>query len=253
MNSKTVRLLWVLTIASLKARYRNTMSGLLWVIMYPVISYSVQVFAFTVIFQVKSANYPIYLLAGLIPWIFLVQSVDMCTGSYLQWGSVLKNVPIPPLVIPMIQVLDNFINYFVAYFLLVGFYFFKGDISFINILISVFPIGVFVVFTTSLCVSFAIINVKFRDLKFILTFVFSLLFYLTPIFYSSQILPTHVKFYIEMSPFYWMVRPFQELFLYGASQVFYNYMYYAIATSLISLVMMIFIWKKFKSNVVFYG
>ncbi len=242
-----------MTKASLKSRYRNTFSGLMWVMLYPVITYLVQVFAFTVVFQVKSYNYPVYLLAGLIPWIFLVQSVEMCTGSYLQWGSFLKNIPIPPIVVPMIQLFDNFINYFVAYFFLIAIFLIKGNIPLTNVFFLIFPIFFFLIFTISLCISFSVLNVKFRDLKFILSFIFSLLFYLTPVFYKIDLLPEYIRKILIFSPFYIMIRPFQELLMNGHGSPFLNSLLNALFVSAASFISMLIVWKKFRNNIIFYG
>ena len=252
-NARTFRLLKVLTEASLRSRYRNTFYGLLWVLLYPILSYAVQVFAFTFIFEVKLPKYPVYLMAGVLPWVFLVQSVEMCTGIYLYWGTVLRNVPIPPIIIPLIQLLDNFLNYFFAYFVLILFFVIKGDISIVNVGYLVLPIFTFSLFVSSLCITFALINVKFRDLKFILTFVFSLLFYLTPVIYSIQQVPERIRNIVSYNPFYFQIRPFQELLVNGATRDFFSFFLVALITSLIAFVVFFIIWKKFKNNVVFYG
>jgi ABC-type polysaccharide/polyol phosphate export permease len=81
--ARDLRLVRVLTGANIQSRYRNTFYGFLWVVMNPILTYAVQVFAFTTIFHVKSFNYPVYLLAGLFPWMFILQSVEMCTSIFL--------------------------------------------------------------------------------------------------------------------------------------------------------------------------
>ena len=252
-NQKMLRLIYVLTVANLRARYRNTFYGVIWVLLYPILMYGAQVFAFTVVFEVKDPNYPLYLLAGIIPWIFIVQSVEMCTGVYLQWGHSLKNLPIPALIIPSIQLLDNFINFFGAYFLILIFYAFQGKVTASQILISFFPTFSLVMFVSGMCTVFALINVRYRDLKFVLSFLFSLLFYLTPIFYSINSVPVSVRWLIGNNPFHFLLRPFQELFINGTTDNFYHYQYVAFFMAFLSLLISYLSWRKLKNNVVFYG
>lgn len=252
-TQKMLRLICVMTAANMKSRYRNTFYGLIWVLLYPILIYVVQVFAFVYVFKVQQPNYPLYLLAGLIPWIFIVQSVEMSTGIYLQWGHTLKNMPIPPLIIPFIQLLDNFINFFSAYYLILMFYLYTGKISFYQIILSIFPTFTLVVFVTGMCTLFALFNVRFRDLKFVLSFIFTLLFYLTPICYPLSSVPEELKWLIGNNPFYFLLRPFQELFMRGLTQAFFEYQLISFAMAIGSTTICYLGWKRFRNMVVFYG
>jgi ABC-type polysaccharide/polyol phosphate export permease len=252
-KEKMFRLIYIMTCANLKSRYRNTIYGVLWVILYPVLIYAAQVFAFTMIFQLKDPNYPLYLLAGLVPWIFITQSVEMCTGSYLNWGSNLKNLPVPPIIIPFIQLLDNFINFFGAFYLLLIVYAVLGKVSFFVILVSLIPTLLLAVFVSSICTMFALFNLKYRDLKFVLSFLFTLLFYLTPIFYNIELVPDKFKWIVGNNPFYYMLRPFQELLLRGVTDSYLQFQVISFFMTLGSVIVFYFCWKKYNKNVVFYG
>ena len=102
---------YVLTVANLKTRYRNTSLGFLWVLLNPILIYGAQSYAFGRILKIDVSHYNLFLVTGLIPWIFITQSIEMTTSSILVSAPILKNMPIHPFVILISTVLDNLINF----------------------------------------------------------------------------------------------------------------------------------------------
>lgn len=250
--NKTLSLLKTLTIASIKSRYRNTLYGFIWVILNPISTYLVQIFAFSIIFQIRFPNYPLYLMSGLLPWIFIVQSIDMCTGIFLSGVQFLKNVPMPPILLPLVQLLDNFLNFFFAMFLVLIYFIFKHNITLVHIAWLILPMLVLLVSVSSVCIIFSLFNAKYKDVKFIVNFIFSLMFYLTPIFYRIDQVPENVRLYIALNPIYITIKPFQELLLNGAGMNFLTALAHASGLAILFLILAFFIWKKMKKIVVFY-
>lgn len=250
--NKTLSLLKTLTVASIKSRYRNTIYGLVWVILNPISTYLVQIFAFSVIFQIRFPNYPLYLMSGLLPWIFIVQSIDMCTGIFLSGVQFLKNVPIPPILLPLVQLLDNFLNFFFAIFLVLIYFLYNQSITLEHIAWLVLPMLPLLLCVSSVCIIFSLFNAKYKDVKFIVNFIFSLMFYLTPIFYKIDQVPENVRHYIALNPIYIIIKPFQELLINGPNLNFFISMTHATLLTIIFLILAFFVWKKMKRIVVFY-
>lgn len=247
---KNLRLIYTLTGANLKSRYRDTIYGFLWVLMNPVLTYGVQVFAFTTIFQVKFPNYSLYFLGGLFPWLFIVQSIEMCTGIFIYNGSIIKNIPISPFILVFVQILDNFINFISAFLLIILYYFFHGPLSAMSLLFLLIPLFSLLIAVSSLCLTFSLLNVYFRDLKFVVSFVFSLLFYLTPIFYSIDLVPVPMKKFIGNNPFYYLIHPFQKILTtnnFVMTDFFSGYIF-----AFILLLIAYISWSKMKHHLVFY-
>ncbi|MBC7713604.1 MAG: ABC transporter permease [Rhizobacter sp.] len=249
---RNFRLIVVLTIANLQSRYRNTFYGFLWVLMNPILTYAVQVFAFTTIFQVRFPNYAVYLLAGLFPWMFIVQSVDMCTGIFVNSGSIIKNIPMPPLLLVYVQVLDNFINFFCAFLLIIIYNVFFKSLNGLNVLYIVIPTISLLLATTSMSIFFSLLNVRFRDLKFVVSFIFSLLFYMTPIFYNIAQVPEHFRKFIGNNPLYFLLKPFQLILLSDGSEFFVKSIIQSCVVSFILMGFALLCWKKMKKMLVFY-
>ncbi|MBC7429460.1 MAG: ABC transporter permease [Bacteriovorax sp.] len=247
-----MRLITVLTSANLKSRYRNTFYGFFWVLMNPILTYAVQVFAFTTIFQVRFPHYAVYLLAGLFPWMFIVQSVDMCTGIFVNSGSIIKNIPIPPLLLVYVQVLDNFINFFCAFLLIVIYNVVFKSLNYMSMFYIFIPTVSLLLATTSMSIFFSLLNVRFRDLKFVVSFVFSLLFYMTPIFYSIDLVPENFKKFIGNNPLYFLLKPFQQILLSESSEFFLKSIVQSFSVSIFFMILALLCWKKMRKMLVFY-
>src|SRR3954465_5069767 len=136
-----------LTAANLKSRYRRTIAGFLWVVLNPLIQFGVQSAIFRHVLKIQVNNYLIFLLSGLLPWIFITQSMDMCTSLFVTSGNVLKSFRLNPLVLLTAQLLDNLLNFLAAFLIIfVALLFHMGGETHLNGLLFT-PIAVLVLLT----------------------------------------------------------------------------------------------------------
>jgi ABC-type polysaccharide/polyol phosphate export permease len=250
--ARDLRLVRVLTGANIQSRYRNTFYGFLWVVMNPILTYAVQVFAFTTIFHVKSFNYPVYLLAGLFPWMFILQSVEMCTSIFLFNATMIKNIPMSPMLLVLVQVLDNLSNFLSAYLILILYFVFTHTLSIFNVAYILLPTIPLLISVISLCFIFSLYNVRYRDLRFVVSFAFSLLFYLTPIFYHVELVPERMRFIVYCNPFFYLIKPFQDILMSNGENIFPDSLFLAFMLSAVLATMAYRSWKKMKKFLVFY-
>ena len=199
----------MLTISSLKARYRKTVAGFLWVVLNPLIMYGVQFYVFSQILKLNVPNYYLFLLTGLLPWLFFVQTLEMCTSLFLTYGPLLKAFPTHPLVYLFAQMFDNFINFLAAFFLLMIPAVILHQINWWGLLLLPIALLSMVITTFSLAWLLATMQVFFRDTRYIVSFVLSVSFYLTPVFYSPEFVPERFRWMVTYNPFFHMIRPFR--------------------------------------------
>lgn len=200
---------WELTVASLKTRYRNSITGFFWVLLNPILLLGVQAYVFGLVLRIDIDKYYLYLLAGLMPWIFLVRCVEMGTPVISERGKLIKSFPINPLTFVLVQVLDNAFNSFIAFFLLVVPFAIYHDIL-LQVLILAPVCYVLIIFSAfSLTWFLSSLNVLFRDTRYISQFIVNLAFFLTPIFYPPGLVPENLVWIIFFNPFYYMIHPFQ--------------------------------------------
>lgn len=248
-----LRLLYVLTLANLKSRYRNTFYGFLWVILNPILIFAVQAYAFKIIFKIQYLNYTTFLLSGLLPWLFIVQSVEMCTNLFVNYANFIRNLPVGPLTLLMTQVLDNFINFLFSFFILVFVFFFREPEKFKILFLMPVPVISLAIAIGALCLIFASLNVMLRDLKFVTSFLFSLLFYLTPIFYPPQFIPQEFKILVTLNPFYHLIHPFQVLTMQGIGMEFWNSLLISYGVTGLFVLVAALVWNKMKGYLIFYA
>ncbi len=201
----------VLTKASMKSRYRSTIAGFIWVMLLPIMIYAAQSYAFHFILKINVQNYPIFLLTGLIPWILIASSLEMSAASIVNQGLLLKSLPIHPLALIFSQLIDNFINYSAAFFVLVvpiGLY---TQFDLLRLIYIFLPLISALIFILGLSQIINTLNVFFRDTKFVLSFVIQVSYFLTPIFYPKELIPENLQWYMTVNPFYIILAPFQTI------------------------------------------
>jgi ABC-type polysaccharide/polyol phosphate export permease len=194
------------------ARYRRALAGFFWVIANPILTFVIQSLVFKSILKVEIYNYPTFLLAGLMPWFFISQSLYVVTNCLVNSREVLLGFKIHPIIIVSSQVLDQFVS-FLAAFLLTALILLKYDFSNLIFLklgmvfVSTFILCIFVLLITNLV---AFWHVFYRDVQFIVQFIMNLAFYLTPIFYPRDILPQKYQWIISLNIFYPFIKMYQD-------------------------------------------
>lgn len=239
-----------LTVASLKSRYRKTFAGFIWVVINPLMMFGVQSLVFKTFMRINVPDYHLFLLGGLLPWIFLSSTVQMGTPVFVSQSHLLRSFKINPMVILGSQVFDNFINFLASFFLiLLPFYIFNGkDLTTLLLLpIALIPL---LISTIALCVALGTINVFFRDTNFVMGFIFNLAFYITPIFYPREYIPANWQWIVDFNPAVYLLEPFKSIiFLNGAN--FGPTILYALGVSLLLSVFAVVTWKR-KRNALYH-
>ncbi len=199
-----------LTLANMKARYRKTLAGILWVVLNPIIMYSVQSFVFKRFLKVEVDNYSLFLLGGLLPWIFIVTTLDMCTPLLRSSNELLKAFKIDPRVIVISQLFDNLFNFLIAFFaILVPFWIFYQH-SLMGIFFLPLALLQMIVGLWGMTWFLSVFNVFYRDTRFVVQFLTSVLFFLTPIFYPIEYVPKVFRWIIELNPLFVFIAPFRK-------------------------------------------
>lgn len=202
-----------LTLASLKARYRKTWAGFLWVILNPIMMFGVQSLVFKKFMKIDMPDYFLFLLGGLLPWIFFTTTVQMGTPIFVSQAQLLRSFKINPWVILASQVMDNFINFLASFILITMPFYFLSQKSLINLFFLPLALIPLLIGTLSVTVILSLLNVFYRDINFVMNFFFSLLFFLTPIFYPRHFVPAQYHLLIDLNPVIYMIEPFRTLIL----------------------------------------
>lgn len=195
-----------LTIFNMKARYRKTLAGFFWVILNPIIMYTAQAYVFKYILNINVPDYSVFLLSGLLPWMFMSQSLDMCVPIIQSQGELIKSFSFSPFVLVVSQLLDNFINFLFSFIIIFIPAMFLSNISLTGLIFLPISILLLVLTTGVTVYLFSLLQIFYRDIKFVLQFFTNIMIFLTPIFYPVHRIPENVRWLVDFNPFFVVIK-----------------------------------------------
>ncbi|MFX0094787.1 MAG: ABC transporter permease [Candidatus Hodarchaeota archaeon] len=184
-------LLITFTWRDLKVKYKQTILRILWAFIPPFLSMIVFTIIFGEFLKVPSEGipYPLFVYTGTLIWNFFSTSLNNSSASLVSHGSMINKIYFPRLVLPLSSVLSGLVDFFIAFGILVLLmFYFQIFPSVIGIIIL--PVLLFITVLSALGIGLflAALNVRYRDVKFMLPFFIQLGFFVTPVVYPTQIL-----------------------------------------------------------------
>lgn len=238
-----------LVLRHLRIRYRGSILGFLWAFLHPLLTMLVLFVVFTQIVKIQIQQYPLFLLSGLLPWIFFSNSLIDASRSILENANLVKKVYFPREILPVSYVLSNFINllFGLTAFLLILIIFRMQGLRFIYFLPII--LIVHLVFTLGLALFLSCANVYFRDISHILGIVLMFWFYLTPILYPLSMVPQ--KFYnvYFMNPMALIVVSYRNILFEGRLPLAMNIVVGCLA-AMVMLLFGYFVFTKYSPSLV---
>lgn len=182
-------LVYSLVIRDLRIKYKSSVLGFFWSLLHPLLMMGVYAIIFTILIRQKvEGPYSLFLLAGILPWLFFAGSLSLTAPSLLSNSTLINKVFFPREILPLAIILSNLINFLLS---LIVFFFF---LIFTNLPMGMtlfsLPLLIFFhfLFTFGLTLFLAPANVYFRDIDHIIDIVLQLWFFSVPVIYSIQFL-----------------------------------------------------------------
>lgn len=184
-------LLYFLVWRDLKVRYKQTVLGVAWAVLQPLLAALIFSIFFGRLAKVPSDGvpYPLFSLAALVPWMFFANALTQSSNSLVGSANLLTKVYFPRLLIPMGSVCAGFVDFFLSFAVLLTMmakYHVAPAGSFWFV-----PLFVLLAFTTALGIGFwlSALNVKYRDVRHTVPFLVQFWMFATPVAYPSSLLP----------------------------------------------------------------
>lgn len=184
-------LLFNLVKRELKVKYKKSALGFFWSLFNPLLTMLVFTFVFAFILKivpppntVGKTNFPIFLLAALLPWNFFSTSIGSAVGSIVFNSNLIRKVYFPREILPLSIVLANLVNFCLELVVLFSFLIFFGYPFFVYLPFLIIIIFVQLVFTAGVSLIFAFLNVYFRDVQHFVGIILMIWFYANPIIYD---------------------------------------------------------------------
>ena len=208
-------LLYFLTWRDIKVRYKQTVLGATWAIIQPVFTMVVFSLFFGRLAKIPSDGipYPLFAYAALVPWTFFANGLSQSSNSLVGSAELITKVYFPRLIIPVSSILSGLIDFAIAFavFILMALYY--GVYPTISILLL--PFLLLLGFTTALGVGLwlSALNVRFRDVRYIIPFLTQFWLFATPIAYPSSLLSEPWRIVYGMNPMVGVVEGFRWVLL----------------------------------------
>jgi lipopolysaccharide transport system permease protein len=216
MHSRAVHfwdLLWGMTEKELRARYKNTVFGFLWLVANPVLQMLIIGFVFPLFVRETVTHYYYYLFTGLLAWNFFSISLGKTTPSFLFERTLIKKAVFPRSVIPISIILSNLINYIAAVLLFLIPLLFLHTLTILSAFYFLAGLILLVIFTIGLSLITSSLNVRFRDINFFVQALLIVWFYASPIVYSLSQLPADMLWVWRMNPLTSILQLMQHAFV----------------------------------------
>jgi lipopolysaccharide transport system permease protein len=183
-------LLYFLIWRDIKVRYKQTVLGVAWAILQPLLTMVIFSLVFGRMAKIPSDGipYPVFALAGLVPWLFFANGLNQSSNSLVSNANLITKVYFPRMHIPVASVLSGLVDFFLSGIMLaVMMVIFRIKP---NVHMLWLPAFLLLGVVTSLGVGLwlSAMNVKFRDIRYVVPFLVQFWFFATPVVYSSTLL-----------------------------------------------------------------
>lgn len=157
-------------------------------------------FVFTSIFKTEMKNFALFVLSGIFPWMFFSNTLSDATFSILNQQSILHQFNLPREILPLSSILSNFLNFLIGWLIIYPLFFFFNPkiILLLPLLILVLLLNLF--FVCGLGLGLSVLNVFFRDIGQLLGVLLMFWFWVTPIFYSVDMVPVRFRWFCNFNP-----------------------------------------------------
>lgn len=195
-------LFYLLVWRDLKVRYKQTLLGVIWAILQPASTAAIFTVVFSRIAKAETGDIPYWLfaLSGFTLWIFISSSVTFASNSLVHHKELVTKIFFPRVIVPASAVGAYFIDLLLTLLILFGGMFIYGIAPTWKLALAPLFLVFVLMITLSASIFLAALNVRFRDVKFIIPFLLQVWLFISPIFYPSTWIPEKWRYVFAINP-----------------------------------------------------
>lgn len=232
----------------LRGKYKGSALGFLWTFISPLCQIIVYTIVFSIIVRNNLENFYVYMIVGMIPWLFFDMSLRNGAGCVRYQGDMIKKIYFPREVLPITCVTSNFVNMLLCFIIVFAVLFISGTGVSVKALIYL-PVIMLIEYVMAL--GFALIvsagTVYFRDLEYIVSVLLMGWIYLTPIMYTFDFLPDVIKPIFRLNPMTGIIESYHKV-LYWKELPFDTGIRYSAVFAIIILIVGELVFNKVQDN-----
>ncbi|MGW8247528.1 MAG: ABC transporter permease [Acidiferrobacterales bacterium] len=227
-------------------RYKQTVVGLFWALLRPLLTMIVLVIVFGKLAKLPSGNvpYPILVFAALLPWQFFSNAITESGNSLIANANLLSKVYFPRLVVPASAVIVSFIDFLVSSLILACLMLWYGYLP--GWQIFTLPLFILILFAAAIGPGLwiAALNVKYRDFRYIVPFVVQFGLYISPVGFSSSVIPEKWRLLYSINPMVGVIDGFRWAILGSETRIYWQGLILSLVLVLIVLITGIIYFRK---------
>jgi lipopolysaccharide transport system permease protein len=203
-------------------RYKQTAIGVAWALIRPFLTMVV----FTVVFgqlaklPSQGAPYPILVFSAMLPWQFFSNSLSECSNSLIGNANLISKVYFPRLIVPTSAVVVSFVDFLISGMILLGLMAWYNFVPTFRILTLPLFIGIAFAASMGAGLWLASLNVKYRDFRYIVPFLVQFGLYISPVGFSSSVVPEKWRLLYSLNPIVGVIDGFRWAILGGESKLY---------------------------------
>jgi lipopolysaccharide transport system permease protein len=208
-------LLYFLVWRDIKLRYKQTELGIAWALIQPLFTMVIFSLLFGKLAKMPSDGipYPIFTFTGLVPWVFFANGLTQSSNSLVGNSNLLTKVYFPRLMVPISAVLSGGLDFALAFIVLIGMLFYYRMP--ITAALFCLPLFLLLALITALGMGlwFSALNVKYRDVRFVVPFIVQIWMFATPVIYPSTLMPGRWRILYGLNPMVGVIEGFRWMLL----------------------------------------
>jgi lipopolysaccharide transport system permease protein len=223
-------------------RYKQTIIGIAWALIRPLLTMIV----FSVVFgklanlPSQGAPYPILVFAAMLPWQFFANSLTECSNSLIANTNLIAKVYFPRIIVPASAVIVSFVDFMISITILLGLMAWYNYIPTWRIISLPLFTAIAFAASTGAGLWLSALNVQYRDFRYIVPFIVQFGLYISPVGFSSSIVPEKWRWLYSLNPMVGVIDGFRWAILGGDSQIYLTS--FALSSGLVIFLFMTGIW-----------
>lgn len=210
-------LIWNFVIRDLRSRYVGSLMGFFWSIIHPLVLLLAYTFVFTIVFRFKPGvtgtdNFAIFLFCGILPWLYFQDTVVRSCHSVVGHSNLIRKTLFPSEVLPITVVLANLVTHLIGLSVLLVVLLYLRTLGWAVLALPAYFL-LLILFSLGLSWFLAALQVFLRDVAQILSVLMVFWFWVTPIFYSVEMIPPAYRSWMRFNPLSHVVEGYRRVLL----------------------------------------
>lgn len=205
-------LFYILSWRDIKVRYKQTVIGAAWSIIRPLLTTIIFTLVFSRIAKLENpslAPYGLMVFAGMLPWQFFSNALSESSNSLIGNANLISKVYFPRMIIPASSVITSMVDLGISFIIMIGMFIWFQFVPSWHIIFL--PLFIILAFLCSFGIGLYLtaVNVKYRDFRYIIPFIVQFGLYITPVGFSSSVVPERWKVWYALNPMVGIIDGFR--------------------------------------------